>query len=121
MTTAFIGARVPLVDPNTGLATPIFYRLLQGFFSNTGAAASANTDAFEIAPLGQALVTQAVAQAEATFEINLLPSPDAMRAELAAAVATAENNVTPALGSLQAEVALLRAAVDDLRKGLVTL
>ena len=99
MTTAFIGARVPLVDPNTGVATPIFYRLLQGFFSNTGTAASANTDAFEIAPLGQTVAAQA----------------------LAAAVATTENNVTPALGSLQAEVAMLRAAVDDLRKGLVTL
>ena len=99
MTTNFIGARVPLVDPNTGVATPIFYRLMQSLFNTTGTAASTNTDAFEIAPLNQSAVALAVAEA----------------------VATTENNVTPALGSLQAEVAMLRAAVDDLRKGLVTL
>ena len=99
MSATFIGARVPLIDPGTGIATPIFYRLLQGFFNTTGTTASTNTDAFEIAPLGPTVVAQA----------------------LAAAVATTENNVTPALGSLQAEVAMLRAEVDDLRKGLVTL
>ena len=99
MTTTFIGARVPIVDPGSGIATPIFYRLMQGFFNTAASTATTNTDAFEIAPLGQTVAAQA----------------------LAAAVATTENNVTPALGSLQAEVAMLRAAVDDLRKGLVTL
>ena len=99
MTTTFIGARVPLVDPNSGVATPIFYRLLQGFFNTAGVAASPNTDAFEIAPPDQAVVAQA----------------------LALAVATGENNVTPSIEGLRAEVAILRAAVDDLRKGLVTL
>ena len=99
MTTNFIGARVPLVDPNTGIATPIFYRLMQGLFEINGVAASTNTDAFEIAPPDQALVAQATALA----------------------VAGTENNVTPSNDGLQAEVAILRAAVDDLKKGLVTL
>ena len=98
MTATVIGARVPLVDPNTGVATPIFYRLMQSLFNTTGTAATTSTDAFEVAPIDQSLTIQALG-----------------------AVATAANDVTPNIGSLQAEVAMLRAAVDDLRKGLVTL
>ena len=107
MTALFIGARVPLVDLNTGLATPIWYRFFSDLFVSSGVATVTDSMAFEVAPQqffgGGGAVTTGLADLAPVFSLPPLPDDNA-----------------PSLAGLQAEVAELRALVDDLRKGSFT-
>ena len=106
MTALFIGARVPLVDLNTGLATPIWYRFFSDLFVSSGVATVANSLAFEVAPQffdGGSAVATGLTDLAPVFSLPPLPDDNA-----------------PSLAGLQAEVAELRALVDDLRKGAFT-
>lgn len=134
MTAKIVPARVPLVDPRTGLITREWYLLFQNFFELGGGLD--NDLATLIAP---AITVDAFAAASERVrdELGMLP-PDtpAPRADddvrpptLPAAPPPDDlappplpllvplDDVLPVIGALRDEIAVLRARIDDMAKG----
>ena len=134
MTALYVAPRVPLVDLNTGLANPIWYRLFEQLFNMAGIGGVTDADAFSIMPaqldpstvaalfVRQDDVTPTPAQFPALAN-DVTPSPapfpgfpDDVTPQ-AQGFFFAADDVMPVIAALQAEVAGLRAEIDDLRKG----
>ena len=119
MTARFIAPRVPVVDAQ-GIANPIWYRFFSDLFSNAGTGSVSNSEAFDVSPMQDYAAAQfyslavadpllPVAQAAAPFADPLIPaSPSA---------APFPDDLSPSLHWVLAEIAMLRAEIDDLRKG----
>ena len=127
--------RVPLVDLQTGLANPIWYRLFEQLFNMAGVGGVPTAEAFSIMPAQPDLAT--VAQFVRQDDVSPLPAqfpafpddvwptpaqfpmpPDDVTPQ-AQGIFFAADDVMPVIAALQAEVAGLRAEIDDLRKGTI--
>ena len=119
MTALYVAPRVPLVDLQTGLANPIWYRLFEQLFNMAGVGGVSDAEAFSIMPMQPDLAT--VAQFVRQDDVAPLPAQFPALANdvtpLAQGIFFAADDVMPVIVGLQAEVAGLRAEIDDLRKG----
>lgn len=106
MTALFIAPRVPLVDPNTGLCTPIWYRFLSDFFTTNGATTVIDENAFEVFPMTQVDSFSALIPQEGG---DLSPVPMGFVA--------AADDVAPR-DDLIGMIAALQTQIDDLKKGI---
>ena len=121
MTALYVAPRVPLVDLQTGLANPIWYRLFEQLFNMAGAGAATDAEAFTLMPAQQ----DTTAFVQLARQDDLRPAPmqfPAIPDDLSPTPQSfffAADDVMPVIAALQAEVAGLRAEIDDLRKGTV--
>lgn len=110
MTALFVAPRVPLVDPKTGIINPIWYRLFEQLFSTAGVGSVPDSSAFDVSP---SINPDQIMTALEQIGNDLSPSfPEQKQTE---------DDVSPMVSALAAEVAALRALVDDIRKGTVSL
>lgn len=125
MTALYIGAREPVVDPRTGVCTPIWYRFFSSMFSTSGDGAVSDADAPEIAPSLASLLASVggsshsdsdVAPASQQY-ISVVDdlSPNAQQYFITL------DDVLPVISSLRDEIAGLRSQIDDIRKAGVVL
>ena len=121
MTALYVAPRVPLVDLNTGLASPIWYRLFEQLFNMAGVGGVTDAEAFSISPMPPDLATiaQFVRQDDVSPPPQQFPVfPDDVSPPAQSFFFSADD-VMPVIAGLQAEVAGLRAEIDDLRKGTI--
>ena len=121
MTALYVAPRVPLVDLQTGLANPIWYRLFEQLFNMAGAGATTDAASFALMPAQQ----DTSAFVQFARQDDLRPAPmqfPAIPDDLSPTPQSfffAADDVMPVIAALQAEVAGLRAEIDDLRKGTI--
>lgn len=120
MTAIYIAPRVPVVDPQTGICDPVWYRFFSMLFQTVGDGVLTDEMAFEASPSIQtdSLLTQVnqltddVRPAGQTF---VALSDDV--APPSQSVFFSADDAVPAISALLDQVAMLRAEIDDLRKG----
>jgi len=119
MTAIYVAPRVPLVDPQTGICEPIWYRFFTAQFGATNTGGVADNEAALLYPGGQSdTMTALLNQGGGDF----LP--------VAVMAATADDNVSPVsfqtvsapddqapIPDYLGMIANLQAQIDDLRKG----
>lgn len=110
MTALYIGARVPVVDPRTGIANPIWYRFLSSLFSTAGDGAVSDTNSFEIAPTAENSALDAIHQISSTVDFQ---QPAASPQYFLSA-----DDVLPLISSLRDEIAMLRSQLNDIQQGV---
>lgn len=119
MTAIYIAPREPLVDPKTGLCSPIWYRFFTSLFSTAGIGAVSDEEAFLLYPNSQS-----------DSILGLLNQGGGDLLPVAVVAATADDNVSPAsfqtvsapddlapVPDYLGMIASLQAQIDDLRKG----
>ena len=119
MTAIFIAPRVPMVDPATGIPTPIWYRALTDLFRTYGDGGVSDTEAFLLYPNSEsdsltALLNQGggdllpVAGVAAPADDDLSP--------VSFQTVSAPDDLAP-VPDFAGMIANLQAQIDDLRKG----
>lgn len=109
MTALYIGYEVPICDPKTGIVNPIWYRLLSQVFRTIASGGVSNELAFEVSPM----VDMGGIYALAADLDNVEPVTQQLY--------FSADDVLPVIAGLRDQIAILSAAVDDIRKGTVSL
>lgn len=112
--------RVGFVDKN-GMITREWYLFLEGLYNiaTGGSGGLPDDDVWPYAQAGDGLSING--NIDQTPAIQALIASDLNNAPIPIAVNAIQDDLGPSFGQLVAEVAALKAAVDDLRKGTISL